>query len=79
MIVCLQDEAGFAAFTEPAAVPVYALARQQALCDNQFRPYPEGFQEAYRAGQVLQYVRSGELQRSRRGFCLSMIQVVCGL
>jgi hypothetical protein len=36
-----------------------ALAKQQPLCDNQFRPYLEGFQEAYRAGQVLEYVRAG--------------------
>lgn len=55
----MHDEAGFAAFLEPAAVPTYHLARLQPLCDNQFRPYPEDFQEAYRAGRVLEYVKAG--------------------
>jgi hypothetical protein len=67
------DTAGFAAYTDPdtGAVigPVWQAARQygaaheqalqQLLCDNHFRPYPDGFQAAYRAGRVLEYVKSG--------------------
>jgi hypothetical protein len=69
----VHDMAGFAAYTDPdtGAVigPVWQGSRrcgvaqepglQQLLCDNHFRPYPEGFQAAYRAGQVLEYVKSG--------------------
>lgn len=67
------DTAGFAAYADPntgvVVAPVWQAARQyavgwapalqQALCDNHFRPYPEGFQLAYRTGRVLDYVRAG--------------------
>jgi hypothetical protein len=33
--------------------------QQQPLCDNFFDPYPDGFQAAYRAGRVLEYVSAG--------------------
>lgn len=47
--------------------PVWQVARQHAvsslqqqpLCDNFFDPYPDGFQAAYRAGRVLEYVSAG--------------------
>lgn len=55
----MHDEAGFAAFTDPAGVPTYHLKGQQPLCDNQFMPYPDDFQAAYKEGRVYDFVKSG--------------------
>jgi hypothetical protein len=62
--------AGFAAYVDPstgvtlapvwqAAVDGAAQQRKQLLCDVHMKPYPEGFQDAYRAGRVLEFVRAG--------------------
>eukprot|EP00878_Enallax_costatus_P032455 GHUV01035666.1.p1 GENE.GHUV01035666.1~~GHUV01035666.1.p1 ORF type:complete len:162 (+),score=14.50 GHUV01035666.1:822-1307(+) len=56
----MHDEAGFAAYMDPP-VPCYHLKGQQPLCDNQFMPYADEFQLAYREGRVLEFVRSGGL------------------
>jgi hypothetical protein len=71
----VHDAAGFAAYADPdtgvVVAPVWQAARQyavsqaptlqQPLCDNHFRPYPESFQAAYRAGRVFEYVKSGAM------------------
>jgi hypothetical protein len=56
----IHDEAGYAAYVDPPVVPTYQARLEQPLCDNQFAPYPDGFQLAYRTGGVLEYVKAGE-------------------
>lgn len=55
----IHDEAGYAAYVDPPVVSTYQARLEQPLCDNQFTPYSDGFQLAYRTGNVLDYVKAG--------------------
>lgn len=78
----VHDASGFAAYADPdtgvVVAPVWQAARQyavesgptlqQPLCDNHFRPYSEGFQAAYRAGRMFDYVNAGTLAPNAAGY-----------
>eukprot|EP00879_Flechtneria_rotunda_P018580 GHRR01019496.1.p1 GENE.GHRR01019496.1~~GHRR01019496.1.p1 ORF type:complete len:368 (+),score=107.75 GHRR01019496.1:129-1232(+) len=55
-----------------AAPGVPVLPGQQLLCDHQFQPYDDGFQEAYKSGRVYDFVKAGGGGMCLRGSSMTL-------